>query len=347
MSRVYYGWWIVAGCMINMIITSGICNIAFPVFLVPWTDHFGWSRTAAAGGISMLLLALGISAPVAGRLAMRYGPRQIMLPATALAGFCLWSCAWMTTLWQLYVIRLLAGVAFAGMAHVPVNILMSRWFNNLRGRATGLALIGAPIGGLLFTPIVSVLVQNFGWRSALMLLGSLVWLVLLPLQFLVLKDDPQSSLTSDTKLANEQPVASGLSIEEIMRIPRFWILLLVLFFYFTGIFSMMVHQLPHFIDNGRSPNEAAFLVSIMMGCSVLGGASFGWVSDRYNVYRLFAMCAALMIAGVIALLANLPYLYLAMFGLGFGIFICHRRGILRRPSFIFGSATNESMNDTQ
>jgi len=316
-GRHYYGWWIVAACLVNMTITSGITNIAFPVFLVPLTEHFGWSRSAVAGGISMMLLALGLSAPLAGRLAGRYGPRQIMLPGAVLAGLCLWSCAGITALWQLYVIRFCAGIAFALMAHVPVTILLSRWFSTLRGRATGLALIGAPIGGLTFTPVASLLVENFGWRSALLVLGAMVWLVLLPLVYLVIKDSPPAPPGTD-KAAKSAAHEAGMAIEEIVKSRKFRIILVLLLFQFTGIFSLMVHQLPHFIDSGKTPTEAALLVSLVMLCSVLGGAGCGWASDRFNVYRLFALCSVAMLLGVMALAKGMIYFYIPLFGLGFG-----------------------------
>ena len=48
------------------------------------------------------------------------------------------------------------------MAHIPVNVTLSRWFIKKRGRASGFALIGAALGGLVFTPLTASLVESLG-----------------------------------------------------------------------------------------------------------------------------------------------------------------------------------------
>ena len=63
---------------------------------------------------------------------------------------------------QLYGLRFCIGPAFTAMAHIPVNVTLSRWFVKKRGRASGFALIGAALGGLVFTPLTASLVESLG-----------------------------------------------------------------------------------------------------------------------------------------------------------------------------------------
>ena len=188
---IFYGWWIVAVCLVHMALASGICNLAFPVFFVPFADEFGWTRTAIAGGISITLLTIGLTAPFAGRLTDRYGPRRVMIPATLLSALLLLALSRFNALWQLYALRALLGVTFACMAHLPVNVILAHWFDRYRGRATGIALLGPALGGLLFTPLLSLLVETVGWRTGL-LCSAVLMALSLPLLVFAMRDTPNN-----------------------------------------------------------------------------------------------------------------------------------------------------------
>ena len=78
------------------------------------------------------------------------------------AGLCFLLLSQVTSLVQLYGLRFCIGPAFTAMAHIPVNVTLSRWFIKKRGRASGFALIGAALGGLVFTPLTASLVESLG-----------------------------------------------------------------------------------------------------------------------------------------------------------------------------------------
>ena len=88
------------------------------------------------------MLAIALTAPLSGGRWVCTG-RGVMIPAAVLMGLCLMLLSQLTALWQLYVLRLGVGVGFTALAHVPVNITISRWFARKRGRAMGTAMIGA------------------------------------------------------------------------------------------------------------------------------------------------------------------------------------------------------------
>ncbi len=317
----------VAVCLVQMTLASGICNLAFPVFFIPFAAEFGWSRTAIAGGISITLLTIGLTAPFAGRLTARYGPRRVMIPATLASALILLALSRLNALWQLYALRALLGVSFACMAHVPVTSILTHWFDRYSGRATGIALLGPPLGGLLFTPLLSLIVESVGWREAL-LIASLLMALALPLLIFAMRDTPQQSgLHPDGAVANADgtPRPShmiGPTPGEVVRTRRFWFLLSVYFFLLFGIFSMLTHQLPFFIDAGHSLQDASLIVSAIMVCSMFSGLSCGWASDHFDSYRLAAStcsCGALAIVFVLAGPTGWwAVSYILLFGIAYG-----------------------------
>lgn len=329
-TKIFYGWWVVAACFVSMAMAGGIGNLSFPIFLKPLTEEFGWSRAQVSGGISAFMLAIAVTAPLVGRIVGLYGARAVMGPAALVVGLCLMLLARLTTLWQLYALRLCVGVAFTALAHIPVNVTLSRWFVRKRGRAMGIAMIGSSVGGLVLTPLVAFSVDSLGWRPTLVVLGGVMWVVLAPVLFWLMRNKPANlgllpdgdrrgaQMTGTTVVATDE----GMSAGEAVRSGRFWALVGVYLLAYTCVFSAMVHQYPYFTDQGFPAGHAALLVSTLLSFAVLSGVSFGWASDRYDVLRLSAVCYAFGATGAALLLwagsvLSVPG-YLVCFGLLFG-----------------------------
>ena len=329
-SAFFYGWWVVVACFVSMSMAGGIGNLSFPVFLKPLTAEFGWTRAQVSGGISAFMLAIALTAPFVGRAVGLYGPRAVMIPAAVLLGLCLMLLSQMTVLWQLYVLRLGVGVGFTALAHVPVNIVISRWFARKRGRAMGTAMIGAPVGGLLMTPFASSCIEWVDWRLTLLILGGLLWLILVPVLCGLLRDRPADlGLLPDGETgqtADDAPVdagaGEGISARDTLRTGRFWALIGIYFLTYGCLFSVMIHQYPYLTDQGFSAQYAALLVSVLLSASVIGGLGFGWASERYDPMQLAAGCYALGGVGIALLLWTSPVVavvgFVACFGLFFG-----------------------------
>ena len=313
-----------------MTIAGGVCNFAFSVFIKPLAQEFGWTRAEVSGGIGAFFIAIAITAPFVGRLIGSYGARRVMLPAAFVAGLCCLLLSQVTSLVQLYGLRFCVGLAFTAMAHIPVNVALSRWFITKRGRASGFALVGSALGGLVFTPLTASLVESLGWRITMGILGLVIWVVQLPVLFFVMRDDPRDlGLLPDgaekeegSSAPTSNPLGIGLTASEALRTGRFWALVSLYLLVYASIFSLQAHQFPYFTDLGYSARNAALLVSLALTFSVLGGICFGWVSDRVNVLLLAAGCYALGALGVTSLIpidaAWKPFFYVVLFGLAFG-----------------------------
>ncbi|XP_072049346.1 monocarboxylate transporter 12-like isoform X2 [Amphiura filiformis] len=59
-----------------------------------------------------------------------------------------------------------------GIALVTAPAILKEYFHKKYGLATGLASCGAAIGMIIFPPVMEILIDMFGWRNALFLLGA-------------------------------------------------------------------------------------------------------------------------------------------------------------------------------
>ena len=188
--RLFYGWYIVGSSVAMNFYLSVAFFQGFQVFFLPILREFGWSRTLTSSAFSLRQLESGLLAPVVGFLVDRLSPRVVILLGAIISGAGLVLMSYVTSLWTFYVALLITSVGTSGASHgVSWAVVVSNWFNRLRGRALGIAMLGPVFSGPLVI-LVALLEESLGWRGAVRLLGVGVWIFGVPLA-LVARDRPE------------------------------------------------------------------------------------------------------------------------------------------------------------
>ena len=144
-GKVFYGWWIVLVAGIGLSVHHApIIGFTFGVFLKSLSQEFSWSRTQISLAFTLGTLGITLAAPFLGRLVDRFGARRVILPAALLFGLGVLSLYFLSAhLWHFYAISLFMGVVGSGTGPVPYSKVISRWFDQQRGLALGLTLVGS------------------------------------------------------------------------------------------------------------------------------------------------------------------------------------------------------------
>ena len=90
-----------------------------------------------------------------------------------------WSCCW----------GVLVGLGTGSMALAFVATVTGRWFVKRRGLVTGVLTAGGAAGQLVFLPVLAVLVETDGWRTAALVVA-VAALAVVPLVLWLLRDHP-------------------------------------------------------------------------------------------------------------------------------------------------------------
>ena len=145
--KVFYGWWIVLAAFIALTFTSMTGSYGFSVFYKRLIDHFGWSRTALAGAISLSRLEAGFLGGVEGFLVDRYGPTKIILLGIILSSIGLAWLSYVNSLLEFYLVFiLLVTVGRSLAAMVAIDTTIANWFIKTRGTAFGLLRTAVAVG---------------------------------------------------------------------------------------------------------------------------------------------------------------------------------------------------------
>lgn len=157
---------------------------AFAVFYPELLKVFGWSHASDALVYSVNMLVVAISSPLLGWLLDRFGPRWLFSAAAIMIGLAFGACSRVSSLGQ-YAFYYGVLSALGQTALLSTTVVVAKWFAQAqRGRAIGVADVGNGFGMVALAPGTAWLITQFGWQTAFIVLGTVIMLVLAPLNLL-------------------------------------------------------------------------------------------------------------------------------------------------------------------
>lgn len=160
------------------------------MFIVPLQEEFGWSRATISSAVSVNLVLYGLTAPFAAALMERFGIARVVAAALLLVAAGSGLTVFMTATWQLVACwGVLVGLGTGSMALVFAATIAGRWFERHRGLVVGVLTAGGATGQLIFLPVLAVVVDRHGWRTA-SLMVTIAAAAVVPLAILGIRDRP-------------------------------------------------------------------------------------------------------------------------------------------------------------
>jgi MFS family permease len=298
----------------------GLALYGLPLYYDFMVREFGWSRAQVTSGNALSKLVVGpLFGFVAGWIVDRFGPRRLMMAGILMAGGALVGLAHTSALWMFYLFYLFNALGYVCGGPLPVQVLLSRWFDRSRGKAMGFAYLGIGIGGTLVAKLSPRLVEAFGWRGALQMLGILIVLLALPLAYFV-RDAPAGSPGSSGSPDSRIALAP---LGGVFRSHAFYLLAIGSMCSIGAVGATNQNlKLYLSLDQKYTQEAAASVISTVLAFSIGGRLLMGWLADRWP-RKLVMLLIYSMIAASIPLLffaesRTAMYLFAAVFGLGLG-----------------------------
>lgn len=193
-----WGWVVVfASFMINLI-ADGV-SLSFGVIYPELVEAFGESKSKTSWVGSLFLSIPLITGPIASALTDHFGCRKVAISGSILAslGFCLGSFS--TKIEHLFLAFSLSGFGLA-LCSVTSIVCVAYYFEKRRSLATGLSVCGTGLGTFLFAPLTIYLLEEFGWRTTLLILSAIFLNIILfglLIKDLDLEDDSDEESSSE------------------------------------------------------------------------------------------------------------------------------------------------------
>src|SRR2546421_6191443 len=276
MRRVFYGWIVVAASATIVCVALG-CLFALGVFLAPIERAMGWSRGAISTVALLNWAAMGLGSFCWGALPDRMGGRGVALGGGFLLGLGLVLASQAQALWHFYVtFGFLVGFA-VGAFYAPLTSTTTKWFTARRGLAVALVSAGIGFGILLIAPLARALTSAWDWRVAMLVLGDLAWLVIVPVALLL-----REPASEDRPAQPAGAARRDYTTREVLAAPQFWAIALTHFACCAAHSGPIFHMVTHATDQGVAAMAAATVFGVSGLASIVGRIGGGLLADRFG-----------------------------------------------------------------
>src|SRR6266566_1297706 len=212
----------------------------------------------------------------------RLGGRGVAVGGGFLLGLGLVLASQAQALWQFSLsFGFLVGFA-AGAFYAPLTATTTRWFTARRGLAVALVSAGIGLGILIVAPLARALTSAWDWRVAMLVLGDLAWLVIVPVA-LLLREPATGAVASDDA---EPGAQRDYTTREVLAAPQFWAIALTHFACCAAHSGPIFHMVTHATDQGVAAMAAATVFGVsdlgsFVALALVFGTAYGGVMPLY------------------------------------------------------------------
>ncbi|CAI7678438.1 unnamed protein product [Penicillium manginii] len=309
-------WLVVAGAFVTLFCSLGMQS-SVGVLQSHWGKNQLQSYTPGTiGWISSVFVYLNmVLAAQVGPMFDKYGPRWILLIGSVLftlTMFLLGSCK------EYYQFMLclggLGGLSGA-LVTTPSMVVLSHWFNRRRGMATGIAMVGASLGGIIFPLILRATLDSLGWAWSLRIIG-FIFMGLLSIGNICIK----TRLPPKTR-------KGGLNLRSFRDSRLVWFTAAQFFGQIVLVASLGL--VPSYaIAQGFSTETSLYLMSVYNAGAAVGRGLSGFACDRFGRFNTMSVIMAFTTVFIFALWypfgynVGVLYAFVVLMGFGTGAILC-------------------------
>ena len=297
----YEGWRIVAVCFLVATFGWALGFYGQSVYLAELHRLHGWPTSLISTATTFFylfgaLLVAFVSEPI-----RSFGPRNCLLAGVLVMAAAAALLGQVTSPWQLYAVNALLAFGWAGTSLGMITNTLGLWFDNKRGMAISLALIGASFGGIIGVPLMVVAIGNWGFSAAMIATALVMAVLVVPIVLMAVGRPPDRigavvvSTTAD--VPSSQRIRAG-AFRDVAFLTVSIAFALVLF----AQVGFIVHLIS-FLDPVIGRERAAVAVALLTAMAVVGRLLFSTVIDRLN-QRLASAISFASQAAALAIVIN-------------------------------------------
>lgn len=300
-----YGWVICASVSIMQLTVVVFITTVASLFALPMSSALGVTRSAWMLWMTFFAIAYTLASPLWGSLMQntRIPLRPLITFAVLLEVIALLLFAFCTELWMAYLGGVLFGVSQVGTRTNLMPNMASMWFTKKR-RGTALAIMNCSsgIGGMIFPPILQIVISDYGCTYAYCLCAILVCIFCLPFTMFILERQPADLGLKPVGYSKEDEEAElyekasaenvpGKSFRFALKTWPFYVLSLATFLLaITGGFkNSLTGVAVEFLSGTQWAEEAAiisaFCLSVISFSDLVSNLIIGPLIDKFGVYR--------------------------------------------------------------
>ncbi|MEO6984164.1 MAG: MFS transporter [Paralcaligenes sp.] len=304
---------------IGQICSWGSFYYSFPLIVEAMTLDLGWSKADVYGAVTIGLVLAGLLAYPVGLAVDRGHGRTLMGGASVIVAalMALWSQV--DGLVSFYLLIAGIGALQAATLYEPAFAVIARRVGpaNTRTGITALTL-WAGFASTLFIPFVQFLLDQWGWRNALLVLAfiNLAVCAVAYLTFIRPQLDVVTVITPDRA---GQATSDEQEISLAIRKPVFWALMVATTAYAAMFSAFTFHMYPMLLERGIDTGSVVTAIATIGPAQVLARVLVSVFGSRLSVRRIGAFVVTmfpLAFGALILLPSNVRFIIAVFIVLG-------------------------------
>ncbi len=290
-DRIRNRWGIAVAAVIVQICLGAVYG--WSVFKKPIMTAELWTETSVQLNFTLALVALGIGTIIGGLWQDKVGPRKVLSTAGILYGLGYIVAGIAATQHSLYGMYLgygvLSGIGM-GMGYICPVATLVKWFPDMRGLMTGVAVCGYGFGALIMSPFAAWEIIHYGIPATFWTLGA-VYLVVVFIAAQFFANPPQGWRPQGWEPRSAVSKAAStydFTVGEAMGTWQFYLLFLMLFLNVSAGIMIISQASPMAQEMaGMTVLRAASMVGLISIFNGLGRVFWAWVSDHAGRARVY------------------------------------------------------------
>lgn len=217
-----------------------------------------------------------------------------------------------TSVALIIIAQILLGFVYSWSGLMAIAIVINNWFAHRRNLLMSVAVAAGGLGGAIGSPVVAMLISDYGWRTEMMIMGVLT-VVAVVLIALFIKEKPapgvpliwendEKAAAADAKVAarNALDENAGLTLKQALRTKNFWFAMVFLLLLGYSCYPAYVLLAPHISDLGYAEHAGA-VTGVMYITNIVAVIVVGYCLDRFGCrktltvsFLLTALCMYLL-----------------------------------------------------
>ena len=310
-KNLFYGYIVFVLCLLACS-TIGIPN-TYGLFYQPLSSILNTGKANATLHVSIAGLATGFSSPLIVKALKRVSYRTIMIAGIILLAASGYVIGTGKDLLLINIAGVFRGIGLACTSNVIITMLTGNWFLASRGTISGIIMSFSGIMGSLFSPVVSMFLERYGYTNAYLICIAIMVILALPAVFIPFKpeDIEMKAYGYGSKIETKDSYEGHYELS--FKGTAF--ILLALTSFLVICVTTLTSYLPSYVESlKQSAGNGAALLSASMVGNVLFKFLIGISIDRKGVFFSFVTFMMISFIGLLMIIfvpLNAAFLFIA------------------------------------
>lgn len=303
--KKHYHWIIAAVLFLMLGSRGGVSNNLMSLHLIPVTEALSITRAQYSLANSVCFIVAMLSAMFSGVIFQRFSFRQVMT-TMLISGGCALVIMARAESYGLFILGyMMMGMTNGICAEATTTRVVSVWFHKHLGAVMGAVASATGLGGSIVCIIQTALIEAYSYQASLYFGAALLATCGVIALILVRSEPSKMGLLPygagekvEVKKRGGQDHWEGFSMEQLVRMPVFYMLIVGTFF--TCVLPYLAFNIivPHLRDRGLSAAEASTAQSVML--LVLSGIKLlaGYLCDAIGAKKVAIICLGFNVVGL-------------------------------------------------